>query len=98
MQKSKLQVLQGYQRLLILEVLRDSPAYCASDDNIDRMLDLNGQRVAFDVVLGHIDWLEEQGFVESERVTAKRVVTITQRGLDVAEGQAVVSGVARPRP
>lgn len=47
----------------------------------------------------HLNWLEEQGLVQIERLSdGFMVAKITQRGLDVANGEAVVDGVKRPRP
>ena len=43
-------------------------------------------------------WLEEQGLVSCEDLGGIIVVKITQRGLDVAEGRAVIPGVKRPGP
>ena len=45
-----------------------------------------------------VAWLEEQGLVSREDLGGIIVVKITQRGLDVAEGRAIVPGVKRPGP
>lgn len=46
-----------------------------------------------------VAWLEEQGFVRVSELTANiRVVTITQRGQEIAQGSARHPEVRRPSP
>ena len=47
---------------------------------------------------GRTFFIMEQGLVEIEHYCSVTVVKLTGRGLDVAEGRAVVPGVKRPRP
>lgn len=86
------------QRLVILRSLIDAN-YDANESILDDCLALYGHKISRDLVRNHLNWLEEQGLVKVERLTdGFMVATITQRGVDVANGEAVVDGVKRPRP
>ncbi|HEA3289920.1 TPA: winged-helix domain-containing protein [Pasteurella multocida] len=86
------------QRLVILRSLTDA-GYDANESILDDCLALYGHNISRDLVRNHLNWLEEQGLVHIERLqNGFMVATITQRGLDVANGEAFVDGVKRPRP
>lgn len=86
------------QRLVILRSLADA-GYDANESILDDCLALYGHKVSRDLVRNHLNWLEEQGLVQIERLASGfMVASITQRGLDVANGEAVMHGVKRPRP
>lgn len=86
------------QRLVILRSLADA-GYDANESILDDCLALYGHKISRDLVRNHLNWLEEQGLVQIERLAnGFMVATITQRGLDVANGEVVVDGVKRPRP
>ena len=86
------------QRLVILRSLIDAN-YDANESILDDCLALYGHKISRDLVRNHLNWLEEQGLVKIERLTdGFMVATITQRGVDVANGETVVDGVKRPRP
>lgn len=86
------------QRLVILRSLVDA-GYDANESILDDCLALYGHKISRDLVRNHLNWLEEQGLVRIERLNGSfMVATITQRGVDVANGEAVVDGVKRPRP
>lgn len=86
------------QRLVILRSLADA-GYDANESILDDCLTLYGHKISRDLVRNHLNWLEEQGLVKIERLSGGFMVAkITQRGLDVANGEAVVDGVKRPRP
>lgn len=92
------QLLTQDQRLVILRSLAEV-GYDANESILDDCLALYGHKVSRDLVRNHLNWLEEQGLVKIERLTGGFMVAqITQRGLDVANGEAVVDGVKRPRP
>ena len=86
------------QRLVILRSLADA-GYDANESILDDCLTLYGHKISRDLVRNHLNWLEEQGLVKIERLSGGFMVAkVTQRGLDVANGEAVVDGVKRPRP
>lgn len=88
------------RRLVILRVLRDAPDYTANSSILRGLLEEIGHRASRDVIAGDIDWLAEQGLVTVAdlAVPGLRMITLTQRGDDVAGGATVLSGVARPSP
>ncbi len=91
-------ILTQDQRLVILRALAEM-GYNANESILDDCLDFYAHKISRDLVRNHILWLEEQGLVTVERINGDFLVaTITQRGLDVARGQVVVSGVKRPNP
>ncbi|AUK49343.1 hypothetical protein NM952_10520 [Pasteurella multocida subsp. multocida] len=91
-------ILTEDQRLVILRSLSDA-GYDANESILDDCLALYGHNISRDLVRNHLNWLEEQGLVQIERLSdGFMVAKITQRGLDVANGEAVVDGVKRPRP
>ncbi|TCJ95947.1 hypothetical protein EV694_1950 [Volucribacter psittacicida] len=86
------------QRLVILRSLLEA-GYDANESILDDCLEIYGHNVSRDVVRNHLLWLEEQGLVTIKRLTNDYfVASLTQRGADVARGQAIVAGVKRPTP
>lgn len=86
------------QRLVILRALRSDLGYSHNESIIHSILERFGHKVSRDKVKSHLAWLQEQGLVTLEEVCGYYVATITQRGVDVADGAAVVPGVKRPGP
>ena len=87
------------QRLALLQAL----VACNNDANqniLQTCLAQYGHNISMDLVRNHMLWLEEQGLVRINRLDTDRlfVATITQRGLDVANGVSVVDGVKKPNP
>ena len=86
------------QRLVILRSLEEA-GYDANESILDDCLEAYGHHVSRDLVRNHLLWLEEQGLVNIKRLAGDYMVAqITQRGLDVAHGEAIVAGVKRPAP
>lgn len=86
------------QRLVILRSLAEA-GYDANESILDDCLALYGHKISRDLVRNHLNWLEEQSLVKIERLASGFMIAkITQRGLDVANGEAFVDGVKRPRP
>ncbi|WP_044469787.1 winged-helix domain-containing protein [Mannheimia massilioguelmaensis] len=92
------ELLTQDQRLVILRSLAEA-GYDANESIISDCLDLYGHDISRDLVRNHLNWLEEQGLVTVQRLeSGYMVASITQRGLDVAQGRTFVDGVKRPRP
>jgi len=92
------QVKQEDRRLLILKALASESDYAISDMVLRGLLSEYGHNESSDTIRVDIAWLEEQGLVTFEKVSVTTVATITERGLDVANGAARVPGIRRPRP
>ncbi|MBE1425631.1 hypothetical protein H4684_002288 [Desulfomicrobium macestii] len=86
------------RRLVILRFLSEDPAYRLNTSVLRAALDAYGHSVSRDQVDTEVWWLVEQGLVETESVGPVLVVTLTARGLDVAQGRVAVPGVKRPGP
>ena len=84
-------------RLVALRVLSETPGFRANSSVLFNLLDQFGHAVTRDQVKPELRWLAEQGLVEVDEAGSVLVAKLTERGQDVAEGRAVVDGVARPR-
>ena len=84
-------------RLVALRVLSETPGFRANSSELSNLLDRFGHAVTRDQMKTELRWLSEQGLVELDEAGSVLVAKLTERGQDVAEGRAVVDGVARPR-
>lgn len=92
-------VVEADRKLLILRLLSEAAGYRLNSSVLATALGEWGHRVSADQARTYIAWLAEQGLITAETVSDRVLVaTITDRGLDVASGAALVPGVARPRP
>lgn len=92
------ELLTQDQRLVILRALRTDLGYSHNESIIHSILERFGHKVSRDKVKTHLEWLKEQGLVTLDNVVGYYVATITQRGVDVADGSATVPGIKRPGP
>ena len=84
-------------RLVSLRILAEMPGFRANSSVLANMLYQFGHSVTRDQVKTELRWLQEQGLVRIEEAGQVLVVTLEERGQDVAEGRAVVDGIAKPR-
>jgi len=92
------ELLTQDQRLVILRALAQDLGYSHNESIIHSIMERFGHKVSRDKVRTHLSWLSEQGLVTLEEVVGYYVATITTRGVDVANGAAIVPGVKRPGP
>ena len=93
------QAVTEHLRLTLLRLLADQGGgYAANESVLADAANRYGFRASRDVIRGELAWLAEQGLIEREEVGELAVATLTQRGLDTAEGRAGVPGVKRPSP
>lgn len=92
------QLITENQRLAVLKFLRDDNDYTQNTSILQDALTAIGLDISRDKLETEVNWLAEQGLVEIEHYRTVTVVKLTGRGLDVAEGRALVPGVKRPRP
>ncbi len=85
-------------RRSILTLLAYDNDYRLNQDLIGMALDANGKSVTADSLSNQVLWLQEQGFVTTENLGRLRVVTLTDRGLEVAKGKARAHGIRDLRP
>lgn len=87
------------RRLAILRLLESQESYRANESVLCTALDYIGHSVSRDAVKSDLAWLEEQGLISLELVGGMiSVATLSQRGVDVAQGRARHPGVKRPSP
>lgn len=84
------------RRLVLLRLLADLPGYRGNSSVLTNMIDGFGHAVSRDYVRTQLAWLEEQGLVQLDDLGPVLLAMLTERGLDVARGSAIVPGVARP--
>lgn len=95
---SAAKLFQEDQRLVILRALLDASAYSANESVMQTHLAMYGHNIGRDLISNHTSWLEEQGLVTVDQLPmGVRVVKLTGRGEDVANGVTRVPGVKRPR-
>lgn len=91
------EVFSQDRRLVILRLLAEDLDHKLNTSVLQDALDLVGHGCSRDCVETECAWLEEQGLTVVEPVGNVKVVRLTGRGQDVAEGRATVPGVKRPR-
>jgi hypothetical protein len=88
----------AHLRLTMLRLLAGAPAYRANSSIIHSATAEFGLHASRDQIKSELSWLSEQGAVKVSDVSGLTVATLTDRGLDVAEGRAVIPGVQKPAP
>ncbi|MCK5772006.1 ArsR family transcriptional regulator [Algiphilus sp.] len=87
-----------HARLCVLRTLTESAGYQSNSSILRDQLQAYALKLSRDQLDSVLAWLEEQGLVKLEPMGSVKVVVITSRGHDVAEGTAIVPGVRRPSP
>ena len=90
--------LRQDQRLLVLRILSELPQYRSNSSVMATLLGEYGHHPSRDQVKTELVWLGEQSLIKVEDIGSVLVVTLTERGADVAAGRASVPGVSKPRP
>lgn len=90
--------LREDQRLVLLRILADLPAYRSNSYVLSSALHQLGHAASADQIKAELHWLAEQGLTRIEDHEGVLVVTLTERGADVAAGRARVPGVRVPGP
>lgn len=87
--------LTEHQRRCILDILAKENDYAQNQLMVQGGLKMMGHTLSSDKVVTEFHWLQEQGLVTLSEFGGFSVATLTQRGLDVAEGAAQMPGIAR---
>lgn len=88
----------SHLRLAILRQLSEVQGYRANCSILHSIMPKLGLAATRDQIRTELSWLAEQRLVSVEDLVGLLVATITERGIDVAEGRAVVPGIQRPTP
>jgi hypothetical protein len=87
----------GHARLAVLRALTEALPHVANDSVLMMEIERLGLPLTRDQLRTQLGWLEEQGLVRLARPTDSLVVvTLRERGGDVAIGRSHVDGVQRP--
>ncbi|TSK07930.1 MAG: ArsR family transcriptional regulator [Geobacter sp.] len=94
------EIYEEHRRLIILRALENSKIGPSCNDSILQTICIEfGCRSSRDQVKSAATWLEEQGLVKNKvQESGTYIITITQRGAEVATGILTVPGVKRPSP
>lgn len=90
--------LRQDQRLVVLRILSELPQFRSNSSVMANLLGEYGHHPSRDQVKTELVWLGEQNLIKVEDIGSVLVVTLTERGADVAAGRASVPGVSKPRP
>ena len=91
-------VFLQHLRLTLLRFLLGAPSYRANSSILHNVADQYGLAATRDQIKGQLAWLAEQSLIKTEDLLGLTIATLTERGLDVAEGRATCPGVQRPGP
>lgn len=72
--------------------------YRLGNDMLATAFDLRGKSITADQLNNVLLWLAEQGFVTLEKIGTTTLATLTDRGLEVAQGKSRAAGVRDLRP
>ena len=91
------------RRLLALQILRCDTDYAVNERVLLPAMGQQGHAISADTLRGILNWLEEQGLIEIEKLDPCAggrlwVPKLTQRGADHCAGATLAPGVRRPRP
>ncbi|MDP1696485.1 MAG: ArsR family transcriptional regulator [Xanthomonadaceae bacterium] len=87
------------RRLVILRLLAEQSAYKSNSSVLRASVDRLGISSSRDDVRTDLAWLSEQGLLRlDEPAQGVYVAVLSERGMDVSQGNTHVPGVARPSP
>lgn len=89
--------VNAHLRITVLKLLEEQSDYTLNESLLVDLSGVYGFNPSRDRMRTELSWLAEQGLV---RCTGDNcaVATLTDRGLDVAQGRVQVPGVRRPGP
>lgn len=90
-------VTEDLRRLLLTLLAKDSD-YAINDNILQSALATYSHSVSKDDLCTQLDWLETNRLIDVEHVFDIRIAKLTDKGLEVANGQAYVEGVRRAKP
>ncbi len=97
MKKSYIDTFAEQQRILILQFLNEDTDGKLNNALLQKALESFGHNITLDKVNTECAWLEDQGFVEVEKIgDGMSLVSITEAGLDIVMRRRVVPGIDRP--
>jgi len=94
------QIAAADRRLAIVMALSLAPGYTLPRRQMRAQIEAIGYRVSLDLLESDLAWLDEMGLADRRDPSTGSGdhVTLTDRGLDVAQSRAEIPGVRRPEP
>ena len=92
------QLMDEDRRITILRAVEKAPDYELNESILHTILGEFGLACSRDKVKALLSWLEEQGLITTRSVMGCTIARLTNRGLDVAQGNVTHPGVKRPAP
>lgn len=92
------EIHEAHRLLALLRALLRSPAYMANALLLRDWLALLGLNASSDTIRADVQRLQELDICKLDSEGAVVRVTLTERGLEVAEGRVLVDGILRPGP
>jgi hypothetical protein len=86
------------RRLTVLLALESAAEYSANHFLLNRFCGSMGHSVSMAQTLQDLAWLDTADLLTLAQSNEVIVATLTQNGVDVANGRTTVQGVARPAP
>lgn len=96
MAKKEQQIMREMMRFVMLRLVNGASRNTNSSI-LSMQLNGAGYSNTRDQVKSEIRWLEQQGLLDVEEVESVLIVSITERGEDVANGLSKVDGIATMR-
>ena len=88
--------IQAQRRLAILQLLDTQPGKASNDRVLASALGMVGVVIPRAALRDELDWLVERRLVRTEVAAPFVLVTLRERGADVAAGRSGEPGVAEP--
>ncbi len=89
-------ILAEHQRICLLRFLAEAPGMDLNESILQDGLTEFALDSSRDNLRTQLAWLNEQQLITLESVGSTQIAKLTERGLDVANGKALVPGVKRP--
>ena len=92
-------VQSEHRRITILIALKNSDEYGANTSMLADVLRMYALGCSRDQLKTELNWLKQNGYVTIQELSENTwIASITQSGIDVAEGNSTVPGIRRPGP
>lgn len=90
--------LDRQARALVLRALEQAPGYCMNSRILEHVLDGWALTFTHPELVALLEWLDRESLVTLRCIGNVVVVTLREKGFDVARGRDLHEGVERPLP
>ncbi len=92
------QILRRHRALAVLRFLDRSPEYRTNEEVLMDWLRHIALTCSRENLRDVASFLEKEGYLRSKNVDGLLVLTLSERGAEIADGRETVEGVERPGP